>query len=1184
MNQYYIFTLILLVFGFATGVELNCNTTITIPCSTKNLQPKPCYDKLNDLDVSYITDNTCISIEEDQTLDRVLTFKNLNHIKITSTSQNLTTIHCGNASGLEFLAGVQNIQITHLEFASCGHSKLSTSIPPNCPNDGLNTTTFTLPTPNISAAIFFYDTQNIELDSVDFRQSVGYSIAMYNVTGHTTLYSLTFQSNSILPYVYNGIKCPGYASGGGVYVEYTKGAHLTTHKSVISMSHCQFIGNNGDNVTSIPDGLDVKESHIGFGRGGAFSVVVMGNASINVTISNCTFQKNKAAWGGGMYVRFRDNSSNCTFHIRNSTFEENYAEYSGGAIMSSSTQTGTDRCNKVFLETSHFQMNKASVGGAIALKHYVKNEHISAVISNSQFVGNQANLGSVINARRVNVQLSSVAFKYNEAFDQGTSISGQGAIYAFLSQLFFEGTSEFVRNHDTSLVSDCTETHIRGKLQFLSNSGENGGGISLYGESHLIFYDETDLLFANNSAFRRGGAIYVEFPGASIHRTIMKALRSQRCFFLFNNSGETFDQTISKFKGKVKFNDNHADVNGDSIFLTSFDTCTSETYANNQTFIHWPGFEFSPDEPQIATKSVRIWADPKEWLRSPGEVFKPNVVLFDEIDNHVSEPVNVEINSKNVQIESSNRRFIVDENDKITLTLIGDNQKGPQNFDVTISLVSSNYISYTIYNRTLNPCYFGYTLIQKRCKCNVMKNQAKGIAFCIDNKIYLYKNRWANPKQKAVRTDNEVTSNCPQGYCKDCTKFKNNGTNKNSMYGQMCLYNPSNPDQCVDSRKSNSTLCSECKAGLSVQMGGEDCVYCTGSNKWAFFKLLLLFFCIFTMVSIAILLNLDIYKTYLNGFFYYYQVAQHLTPVSFTTWPFTGFISGITNLQSGGSRIKFCLFNDFNNLQKLAFNYFLPVSMVLSLFLVSFLSRRVSFVAEYLSKKNCMKAFTIISVFAYQDITRISFLLLNYTFIDNNYEPYVWVYAKLQYFGDGHLPYAIFALLVVIFIVLGFPVCLFFSSELVGYRCSCCQNPFTQMLPVFENFNTCFKLRWFAGFYFIARAIIVAIGSFVPISPNQNVIQVLICCIVCFVFASLKPYKDKWLNVFDFTVLLNLVLVSIISLTMRSYVQVQLICTLVINILMLIPFVVVSFRLCFIYIPLCFEWIKKKHRRYKYGE
>ena len=178
----------------------------------------------------------------------------------------------------------------------------------------------------------------------------------------------------------------------------------------------------------------------------------------------------------------------------------------------------------------------------------------------------------------------------------------------------------------------------------------------------------------------------------------------------------------------------------------------------NGTITSWRNFSFQPNNSQITTRTTRILVKDYQWNQIPGKQFTTDVVLLDQLDNHVSEQINVDIQSHpecNVQV-ATNPRFIVTENDTISLMLLGNNQPGSPDhpeqkccFDVIISLAWNNFTSYHMRGRCLKPCSFGYTFVKDSCHCKLGKNQAKGIAFCRRGDVYLYKNRWASPNQTA---------------------------------------------------------------------------------------------------------------------------------------------------------------------------------------------------------------------------------------------------------------------------------------------------------------------------------------------------------------------------------------------------------------------------------------------------
>ena len=178
----------------------------------------------------------------------------------------------------------------------------------------------------------------------------------------------------------------GLASGGGIYFEYnrfatpikpitaaTTSSIPTTNaslKTTILISNSQFINNKGDTVSIHPTGSGIDEAHIGFGRGGAVALFILDSEisdNLELTIRDCIFHSNTAAWGGAVYTRFRYESSNNIVIIRDSNFTENNANFSGGAFFVTTTQL-EDYNNTMHLDGCWFDGNQAKMGGGISYK------------------------------------------------------------------------------------------------------------------------------------------------------------------------------------------------------------------------------------------------------------------------------------------------------------------------------------------------------------------------------------------------------------------------------------------------------------------------------------------------------------------------------------------------------------------------------------------------------------------------------------------------------------------------------------------------------------------------------------------------------------------------------------------------------------------------------------------------
>ena len=83
---------------------------------------------------------------------------------------------------------------------------------------------------------------------------------------------------------------------------------------------------------------------------------------------------------------------------------------------------------------------------------------------------------------------------------------------------------------------------------FQNNTGIDGGGLAMYGESYLVFEENSHLNFTNNMAKQRGGAIYVHTQ-----------LQNSPCFFQYSE-GTQLQSTKATFFG------NNANIAGTVLF------------------------------------------------------------------------------------------------------------------------------------------------------------------------------------------------------------------------------------------------------------------------------------------------------------------------------------------------------------------------------------------------------------------------------------------------------------------------------------------------------------------------------------------------------------------------------------------------------------------------------------------
>ena len=101
---------------------------------------------------------------------------------------------------------------------------------------------------------------------------------------------------------------------------------------------------------------------------------------------------------------------------------------------------------------------------------------------------------------------------------------------------------------------------------FHNNTGIDGGGLAMYGESYLVFEETSLLYFTNNSASQRGGAIFVSI-----------LLPTSPCFYQYSA-----DDTLHKFTIKAIFTGNNAQIAG-SVLFGGDEYCNHFVNPNNYT-------------------------------------------------------------------------------------------------------------------------------------------------------------------------------------------------------------------------------------------------------------------------------------------------------------------------------------------------------------------------------------------------------------------------------------------------------------------------------------------------------------------------------------------------------------------------------------------------------------------------
>ena len=443
----------------------------------------------------------------------------------------------------------------------------------------------------------------------------------------------------------------------------------------------------------------------------------------------------------------------------------------------------------------------------------------------------------------------------------------------------------------------------------------------MYEESAIFLYDSTFLHFVRNKA-SKGRALYVYFTGPPIPIWTSSELNVYKCFFRFGKttSGE-------KFNGSVSFNDNEAlENNGNAIFANLLQSCKEPgTKSSSQILTNWTNFNFTGNSKSfITTDPVEIAVNNTQWKNiQPGLEFSASINLTDEMGHNVNAAIEITFQpEEKVFIKDSKNRMIV-KNNTVELVILGYQNT---NFNVIIRTLQGRAELLKIVNNTLKYCPFAFSYISTTmsCDCLNIKNQGRMISRCIGKDIYLYKQVWAYFNQS---TDDVTTIVCPSGYCNTSC-----GSNEDSVDCKYDVYH-----QCAENRDQSPSnyLCAKCAHNY------KNCIDCRRRREWWYVLLILL--AASALVVVILWINIDIYKWFLNSLIFHYQVVHLvLTPEQKIDVVLRCIMAAVDLRDDVVKNAGFCLYDGLNDFDKMIFNYWIPLPMILTLMLIIIIAEKCS--------------------------------------------------------------------------------------------------------------------------------------------------------------------------------------------------------------------------------------------------
>ena len=421
------------------------------------------------------------------------------------------------------------------------------------------------------------------------------------------------------------------------------------------------------------------------------------------------------------------------------------------------------------------------------------------------------------------------------------------------------------------------------------------------------------------------------------------------------------------------------------------------------------------------------------------------------------------------------------------------------------------YRIYEAFYVRLQPCPIGFVLQNGICDCDpvLISNKFVHIETCEIDQLTIKRppNSWIVP----LTSDNStysLCSNCPMDYCLQ------HSSDLNLQY----------PDtQCQFNR--TGILCSQCQHSLSMVFGSSRCIPCT--NIHALISIAILFAGMSLVVTLY-LLNLTVTNGTIIGVIFYANIISINDSIFLANdnifAPLRVFISFV-NLDLG---IETCFYNGMDGYTKMFLRLFFPLYVITIATSIIAISHYSSWVLRWTYTKSFPVLATLL-LLSYSDALRTVFtVLFSYSVITempSGEQSFLWSFdASVKVFGLKFTILFITCLLMLLLLI-SFNILLLFAPQMSKFSLM------KHFKPLLDAFQGSFKQKYYywIGMSVIFRGVFLVLQT-VPINCKMKMIMSTACVITfSLLFATLRPYKNKFVNIQELLLLLNLSIMYVVS-------------------------------------------------------
>ena len=1035
--------------------------------------------------------------------------------------QSNVTINCTEGRGGFHFFNSQNIIVEGLTIVNCGNQ----------------------------AVFDFSDVQQLTFQKNSIQNMTGYGLRVVNCK-YVAITNCSYYRSVLCNASYNS---SWYQLGGGVGIVYNGSTQYSTLElSYSNMTNCCSSFYGGGIYLDNRHGLrpaTIYLSHLTFLHNkacyGAGMAMLLGRQTM-VNVSNCTFSKGQAhSFGGGIYL---NGSINAKVFIENSHFLEN----SGRLVSEIRLQCSMLNCinftlfllNSVVHHTISISNHGVVIAGnsataqVVGTKMTFANIRVAGLVINCY--GLWMNNSQIVNSHNVHIvfRLSHSGWNFFTNCTFSNNTGGRAVISIYEPQDCF--TNIFINctvsdNSMSGISLFGTAAKFVGRNVIQNNHYTYGAGIILSQPSFIAV--DGELIIRNNIADKHGGGILVKQTVLSIQNYVIPSCSLR---FIGNYS-------------LIFFSGNRAGQGGGDMYNAQLMGCNCLGLRRIRYPFLAPHYQFvshvgQPNETSwyFSNRFMNyIYFNDTDRISSMSS--DPVMVCFCNSSNlpdcsdrvkHMQTYPGLEINTTiatvgnyggtspgDVQVSAEHARLVRYYGQKKTTKcfqlhiLLQNSSSTTALVDMRVNVEQGLNLSMKV---DIIACPIGFIDISGECHCDHIL--ANGKVQCNVSMTPYRFLRSGNSWFGYINNTQCVTgtTNCPFDYCNRYT----------------VSFDIMAPDlQCLGNR--TGVLCGQCQSHLNIMLGSNRCGTC---SNWYLFLIPTFALAGIVLVVVLMFFNLSVSVGTINGLLFYANMVKLNEAFFFPNGniPVVSHFISWLNLDLG---IEVCLFDGLDGYLRAWLQFAFPAYLYLLMFII-IVGCHYSTRLCRLCGSHAVPALATLFLMSYSkllltitDALSMSQLPCNGSVLT------VWsVDGNIEYGSTKHIILVVFSSGILV-IGLVYPVLVLCAPLLERYSDKCIPqhrwNPVTQFKPLFDAYGGPYKdkYRFWTGMTLMVRLVVTIAFSFTSgnlMNINALITATFVTGILTFWAFSNGVYKNTYLGFLEIFYLLNLFLLSIVSLAIVS--------------------------------------------------